>query len=96
VSLHTASQPTQMTTTPTISVIDLAPRWRPAAPMGDDRTEANTVLNQVLSRSLAITDELRAIANRHFDEAPASCAHVAELAAILSRSVLTWIEEWPH
>ncbi|GFG50795.1 hypothetical protein MAGR_22360 [Mycolicibacterium agri] len=77
------------------TVIGLAPKWRPAVPVGDDRHEANAVLNEVLTRSLAFTDELRAIANRHVDAAPGSSDHVFELTAVMSRTILDWIERWP-
>lgn len=68
---------------------------RPAAPVGDDRHQARAPMNQVLARSLIVTDELRAITSRHVDAAPASCEHVSELTAVTSRTMLDWIERWP-
>lgn len=83
-----------MTTSDT-TVIGLAPKWHPVVPADDDRDEASAVLNQVLGRTVALTDDLRAIANRHVDLAPASSTHVPELTAAISRTVLDWIEAWP-
>jgi hypothetical protein len=84
--------------TPTnATVIDhLAPQWRPAVPAGDNRHETSAVINQVPVRSPAFTAELHAIASRHLDDAPASCGHISELIAILSQSILAWIEERPQ
>lgn len=75
--------------------IGLANRLRPAVPVSDDRDEASAVLNEVLWRTDALHYELRVISNRHLDQAPASCEHVSELTARLSRTILDWIEEWP-
>jgi len=83
-----------MTTSET-AVIGLAPQWRPTVPISDDREEASAVLNRVLARSLTFTDELRAIANLHLDEAPASSEHVLDLTSAISRTVREWIEGWP-
>ncbi|MHA3019617.1 hypothetical protein ACXPWS_05025 [Mycobacterium sp. BMJ-28] len=69
-----------------------APDWVPA---GDDSEVTSALLSQVLERQFAFTDELRVIANRHVDQAPASCLHVTELTAILARAVLDWIQDWP-
>lgn len=74
---------------------DLAPKLSPLVPVGDDRCEASAMLNHMLSRSLVFTDELRAIASRHVEAAPASSQHVSTLTAALSRLILDWLEGWP-
>lgn len=77
------------------TVIGLTPRWSPALPAGENGHEASAVLNQVMERSLAFTNELRDIANCHFNDAPGGCVHVGELTGTLSRTILDWIEQWP-
>jgi hypothetical protein len=64
-------------------------------PDSDERTEANAVLNQVLTRTTAFNDELLCIANRHADQAPRSSQHLVALADVIARAVLDWITEWP-
>lgn len=67
----------------------------PAAPAHEDQREATALLDQVLRRQVIALDELRSIADRHVDRAPVSSAHVSKLAAILSKAVLDWIQDWP-
>lgn len=81
-------------THPQTAVFDLAPKYRPT-PASDHVHEANAVLNQVLQSTLALVGALHAIANRHFDGAPASSEHVLQLTTALAHTVLDWIERWP-
>jgi hypothetical protein len=76
--------------------IDLAVTLRPRVPKGDARDAATAVLNTVVERSLAWSDELRTIANEHLEAAPASSEHVLDLNATISRAVLEWVERWPR
>jgi hypothetical protein len=85
-----------MTMSPRISTINHAQDARPTVHLGDDRQHASAVLNQVLQRTLALQDELRAIANRHVDDAPASYEHVLDLTGVLASAVLDWIQRWPE
>ena len=47
-------------------------------------------------RTLQLSDELKIVANAHFDAAPASSEHVLELDAAIARAVLDWIAQWPQ
>lgn len=76
--------------------LDLADRFKPTLPAGDDRDAASAVLNTILEQAAAWSDELFAIGNQYFDAAPESSTHVCELSGLISRAVLDWIERWPR
>lgn len=76
--------------------IEFTENTYPLVPKSDDVDAATAVLNAVLKRSLVWTGELHAIANEHFDVAPASSEHASALSAIIARTVGQWIEEWPQ
>lgn len=63
--------------------------------VGGGRVEDGAMLDSVLSQSITFIDELRAIADRHGEAAPAKRQHVSALTAVLSRLILDWVEEWP-
>jgi hypothetical protein len=76
--------------------IGLADKWCPLVPNGDDREAATAVLNAVLERTGVWIDELRGIANEHFDAAPESSAHASAFSAAIARVFFDWVEEWPQ
>lgn len=78
------------------SKIDLADKWGPRVPKGDDPEAATAVLNAVLERTGVWIGELRAIANEHFDAAPESSAHASAFSAVIARAFFDWVEEWPR
>jgi hypothetical protein len=78
------------------SRIDLVEALRPLVPNGDDRQAASAVMNTVVERTLALTDELRTVGSTYFETAPASSLHILELNAAMSHAVLEWIEQWPR
>lgn len=78
------------------SEIGLAEKWCPRVPKEDDPEAATAVVNAVLERTGVWIDELRAIANEHFDAAPESSAHASAFSAVIARAFLDWVEEWPR
>jgi len=78
------------------SHIGFADKWRPHVPKGDAPEAASAVGNAVLERTGAWIDELRAIADKHFDASPESSAHAWGFSAVIARAFLDWVEEWPE
>jgi hypothetical protein len=81
---------------PNFTRIDLAAELRPRVPKGDCATAASDVLSTVVMRTLQLSNELKIVANAHFDAAPASSEHVLELDAAIARAVLDWVAQWPQ
>jgi hypothetical protein len=78
------------------SDFDLTGTLGPYVSNADDWAVASAVLKTVVDCTLALTDELTAVANAHFDAAPAGSVHVLKLNSAISRAVLEWIERWPR
>lgn len=77
------------------STVGLTESLQPMLSGQDNLDAASKVLNDVLEHTAALSDHLRAIANRHVDTAPASSAHVVNLSGAIARTVLDWIGQWP-
>jgi hypothetical protein len=79
---------------PRMPKIGLAADLRASVP-SDDRQAAGAILHGVVECTLTLNEELRDLANAHFDTAPASSLHVLRLNRAIARVVLDWIERWP-
>lgn len=67
----------------------------PTSPRGDCTSAVDVIRNQAVDLACGLVNDLLAVRDRHTADAPAASSHLTELAVIIARTVLDWIDRWP-
>jgi len=66
----------------------------PKVPLGDDADTATEIATYVLEHTRQFSNDLRAILNERYHEAPVSAEHGFELDTAFNSMTLNWLFDW--